>query len=460
MVSLGFYGAARTVTGSKHLLVLNNGKKVLLDCGMFQGRGGQTDQYNRDFGFDPTEIAYLIVSHAHIDHVGLIPRLVKMGFTGRIFSTPPTVELARLILTDSARIQDSEASDYHSEITEPLYTQEDVDAAMEKFETVPYNEPFAIDEELELLFTDAGHILGSAVVNLTIKVKHRKKQLCFTGDIGRFNNRILCPPQPFPDADYIICESTYGDRLHDELLNTEDKLLQLVQHTCVEKKGKLLIPAFSIGRTQELIYSLNVLAEDGRLPKVPVFVDSPLSVYATDILRDNTAYFNPQLQQFMETDPDPFGFEHLHFVSETDESKLLSNLNEPCVIISSSGMMEGGRIRHHVKSGIEDPKNTLLITGYCEPSTLGGQLSRGAKEVVIFGETHPVNAEVAFMKEYSAHGDYGDLLKFLCSQDKEKLKHIFLVHGEMNVMETFKDTLQQEGYANVEIPGYKVLYSI
>lgn len=460
MLSLTFYGGARTVTGSKHLLSLESGKKILLDCGMFQGKGQKLDQFNRDFGFDPASISYLILSHAHIDHTGLIPRLVKMGFQGTIYCTPPTIELARLILTDSAKIQESETDHNPHSLHDPLYAMEDVEHAMALFQAVPYEEPYTIDEEVELLFTDAGHILGSAVVNLTIKVKHRKKQICFTGDIGRFNNRILNSPQAFPSADYIICESTYGDKMHETLANSEEKLKEIILKTCVEKKGKLLIPAFSIGRTQELIYSLNVLAEEGRLPNVPVYVDSPLAVYATDILRQNMQYFNPAMQDYLKVDADPFGFKELKFITEKDESILLNQTDEPCVIISSSGMMEGGRIRHHLKTTIENPKNTVLITGYCEPSTLGGQLSRGAEEVTILGENHKVGAEIQFMKEYSAHGDYGDMLKFLMSQEKEKLKYVFLVHGELDTMEKLKHSLHEEGYPHVEIPGYRVSYDL
>ncbi|MBC7391304.1 MAG: MBL fold metallo-hydrolase [Opitutaceae bacterium] len=459
MFTLTFYGGAQTVTGSKHLVTLDNGKKVLLDCGMFQGKGNN-DNYNRDFGFDASSINYLILSHAHIDHTGLVPRLVKQGFSGQIFCTPPTAELAALILKDSANIQNNEVDAIHDKRKEPLYQAQDVDQALNLLKTIPYNSSYEIDENLEVLFTDAGHILGSAVVNLTIKTKHRKKHLCFSGDIGRFDNRILNSPQPFPAADYIICESTYGDKLHDSLQNSEDKLKELIIETCITKKGKLLIPAFSIGRTQELIYSLNVLAEDGRLPDIPVFVDSPLAVYATDILKNNDENFNPAMKEYLKFDTDPFGFKNLHYITDKEESILIKELNEPCVIISSSGMMEGGRIRHHLKTCIQDPKNTILVTGYCEPSTLGGQISRGDKEVNIFGETHEVKADVQFLKEYSAHGDYGDMLKFLHCQDKEMLKYIFLVHGEIRVMEKFKNSLQKEGYQNIEIPGYMVSYSL
>jgi metallo-beta-lactamase family protein len=401
------------------------------------------------------------LSHAHIDHCGLIPRLVKKGFKGQIFCTPPTISLCKLLLEDSAGIQASNARDNgHSEVSEPLYTIEDVEASLKLFKPVPYNKPFSIDESVEVLFTDAGHILGSAVVNLTLVEDGVKRTLCFTGDIGRFNNRILRSPQEIPQAEIIICESTYGDKLHDNIENTEDRLLRVVKQTCVEKGGKLLVPAFSIGRTQELIFSLNKLAEDGKLPNIKVFVDSPLSVYATDIMRENQKYFNDEMQEYIEFDPDPFHFKGIHFITERDDSIQLNYFDDPCVIISASGMMEGGRIRHHLRQNISDPKNTILITGFCEPSTLGGRIASGAKEVFIMGDKFEVKAEVVAMNEYSAHGDYSDLLKLLLRQDKEKIKCIFLVHGEKTVMSSFRNTLLEHRFKNVEIAEFRMSYEV
>jgi metallo-beta-lactamase family protein len=460
-MQISFYGAAQTVTGSKHIVTLENGKRILLDCGMFQGKGQKNEDLNSEFLFNPSSIDYLILSHAHIDHCGLVPLLVKKGFKGVIYATPPTKAMCKLLLEDSAGIQASQArSNGNSEVTEPLYTMEHVEQTLDLFKTIPYNKPFAIDESIELLFTDAGHILGSAMVNLTLIEKGEKRTLCFTGDIGRFNNRILKAPQEIPQAEVIICESTYGDKLHDDIQNTEEKLLRIVQQTCVEKGGKLLIPAFSIGRTQELIFSLNKLAEDGKLPPVKVFVDSPLSVYATDIMRDNQKYFNDEMQEYVETDPDPFGFDGIHFIIERGDSIQLNNYDEPCVIISASGMMEGGRIRHHLRQNISDPRNTILITGYCEPSTLGGRIASGANEVYIMGDSFPVKAEVVMMNEYSAHGDYSDILKVLLRLDKHKVKQIFLVHGDRQTMAVFKETLHEQGFKNVEIAEYRMSYEV
>jgi metallo-beta-lactamase family protein len=453
---LSFYGAAQMVTGSKHLVTLSGGKRVLLDCGMFQGKGANNAKLNEEFEFEPEKINYLILSHAHIDHSGLVPKLVKDGFAGPIFCTPPTLEFCKLILKDSARIQQSNAGG----TSEPLYTEEDVEKSLDLFVTVPYNEKYRIDEDIELLFTDTGHVLGSAAVNLTIQEDGQSKQLCFSGDIGRFTNRILKPPQAFPQADVIICESTYGNKLHLALQSTENRLEEIVKEICVEKGGKLIIPSFSIGRTQELIYSLNVLAEDGRLPDIKVFVDSPLSVYATDIMRDNSEYFNEEMLEYIKSDPDPFGFPQLHYVIEQDDSKLLNSIDEPCIIISSSGMMEAGRIRHHLKNNISDARNAVLITGYCEPSTLGGKLQRGADKVTIFDEELEVKAEIIQMKEYSAHADFGDIVKFLFCQNKEQVQQIFLVHGEKEPMEKLKEDLEEYGFKNIQLAEFRMSYEV
>ncbi|CAN5562915.1 MBL fold metallo-hydrolase [soil metagenome] len=465
---LTFHGGAQSVTGSKHLVTLENGKRILLDCGMFQGKGNGTKALNKEFNFDPESVDYLILSHAHIDHSGLIPKLVRDGFTGKIFCTQPTSDFCKLLLEDSARIQffssnnksEKNSKNNGNEEKGPLYAQEDVEKSLLLFKSVPYNKKYNIDEDIELIFTDTGHILGSAAVNLSLKENGRTRHLCFTGDIGRFENRILKPPQPFPQAEIIICESTYGDKFHSSIEQTEERLEAIVKETCVEKGGKLIIPSFSIGRTQELIYSLNYLAEEGRLPDIKVFVDSPLSVYATDITRSYMEYFNDSMLEYIKTDPDPFGFPQLHFIIDQDDSKLLNALDEPCVIISSSGMMEAGRIQHHLKLNISDPRSTILMTGYCEPSTLGGQILNGAEKVKIFDEEYEVKANILVMKEYSAHADYGDILKFLFCQEKDKIEKLFLVHGEYKTMEKFKSNLEESDYKNIIIAESRISYQV
>jgi metallo-beta-lactamase family protein len=459
-MQLSFYGAAQSVTGSKHLITLTNGKRVLLDCGMVQGKGAKNEDVNSDFLFKPDSVDYLILSHCHIDHCGLIPRLVKKGFRGKIFSTPATLELCTILLNDSASIQLNEVRKTDSEKTEPLYDQDDVDLCLSLFNTVEYDTPYVIDDSITLLFTDAGHILGSAVVNLTILEDGKERQIAFTGDVGRFSNRILKAPQTFPEAEIIICESTYGDKLHEPLDNTEERLLKMVNYTCIEKKGNLLIPAFSIGRTQELIFSLNKLAEEKRLSDIDVFIDSPLAVYATDIMKNYQHYFNDEMHEYMKFDSDPFEFKHLHYVTEKQDSIGINSYDKPSVIIAASGMMEGGRILHHLKNNISDPRTTILITGYCEPETLGGKISNGAKEVTIMQETLEVKAEVVFMNEYSAHADYSDLLKLLIRQNKQKIKEIFLVHGEKSTMHGFKSILNEYGFPNVKLAEFRMSYEV
>ncbi len=293
-MEISFYGAAQNVTGSKHLVQLDNGKRILLDCGLFQGEGRNTREMNETFGFLPKSIDYVILSHAHLDHCGLLPKLVREGYEGKIYCTPPTLELCRLVLADSARIQRSD-----NPAESELYNEEDAEKTLEQFVTVPYNKNYTIAEGIELLFTDAGHVLGSAAVNLTLISGGETYRVCFSGDIGRFDNRILRPPQPFPQADYIICESTYGDKFHLAVENAEDRLEEIVRETCLERGGKVIIPAFSIGRTQELVYSLNRLAEAGRLGKIKVFVDSPMSVYATEIIKSHRECFIDEMRDYM-----------------------------------------------------------------------------------------------------------------------------------------------------------------
>ncbi len=457
-MTISFYGAAQTVTGSKHLVTTSEGVRILLDCGMFQGKGSQYEQLNQNFDFDPSHIDYVLLSHAHIDHSGLLPALVKKGYNGKIFCTEPTIELCKLLLSDSARIQASNLEDLSGE--EPIYAEADVEETLQRFVAIPYEKPYALQDGIVVYLTDTGHILGSAAIHLTLKEGGQERTLCFSGDIGRFANRILKAPQPFPQAEVVICESTYGSKLHSSLENTEARLGEIVEEVCVKRKGKLLIPAFSIGRTQELIYSLNYLAEEGRLPQVSVFVDSPLSVYATDVMRSHPEYFNDTMKEYIEFDPDPFGFANLYFVTDVEDSKMVQAMNEPCVIISSSGMMEAGRIRHHLKDNLPDVNSAVLITGYCEPSTLGGKLQQGAKQVHIMGEQVEVNAEIMNMNEYSAHGDFSDISKFLFCQDKSKLKKIFLVHGEKATMKQLKADLEEQGYHDVELPDFRMSYEL
>jgi metallo-beta-lactamase family protein len=458
-MNITFHGAARNVTGSKHLLHLKNGTAILLDCGMFQGMGEHTDELNEHFGFNPEKIDHLILSHAHIDHCGLIPRLVAEGFNGNIYCTPATMDLARILMLDSAKIQMSDVAYSNKRRAKrgqppltPLYTDQEATAAMSLFKAVEYDHDYALTSDVTLRFTDAGHIVGSAAVSLTVNEDGKQTHLTFSGDVGRYNDMLLKSPEPFKHADYILLESTYGDSLHKEVGPIENLLLDAIKHTCLEKKGKLIIPAFSVGRTQELLYALNALELKGTLPDLPYFVDSPLSEKATEVFKKHTEVYNRSVNKVLQVDHDPFAFKGLKFIESTEESIALNNDPRACVIISSSGMAEAGRVKHHIKNNIENETTTILIVGYCEPNSLGGRLSRGEKEVHIFGDLFEVKAEVQTIRSMSAHGDYHDLLHFLTGQNPQKVKKIFLVHGEYEVQQHFAKTLNQQGFQQVEIP--------
>lgn len=458
-MNITFHGAARNVTGSKHLIRLNNGTGILLDCGMFQGMGEHTEEMNEHFGFNPKKVDYMILSHAHIDHCGLIPRLVAEGFGGPIFCTAPTMDLARILLMDSARIQeqDTEYSNKHRKrngqpLLDILYNEEQAIASLRLFKIVDYDEEYEIAPGIKFSFTDAGHLVGSASVHLWVTEDGKETAITFSGDVGRYGDMLLKNPQPFPQADYILLESTYGDSLHKDVGAIEDALLEVIKHTCEIKKGKLIIPAFSVGRTQELLYALNALELKGTLPDFKYYVDSPLSEKATHVLMDHPEVYNKEVSDVLKVDANPFGFTGMSFIQSTEQSKALNDNPTPCVIISSSGMAEAGRVKHHIKNNINDPKNTILMVGYCEPNSLGGHLLRGDHEVVIFGDRYQVRAEVQSIKSMSAHGDYEDLLHFISCQDPEKVKQVFLVHGEYEVQRHFRDKVLDKGFASVEIP--------
>jgi metallo-beta-lactamase family protein len=460
-MKIQFHGAAQRVTGSKHLIITDKGTKILLDCGLFQGLN--TQELNQQFAFDPHEIDYVILSHAHIDHTGLLPRLIKKGYSGKIFCTAATKDLCTILLGDSARIQESDLERINKrrakrgeQLLENLYSQEDVEQTLSQMEAVDFRKEFWLNNEISCYFTDTGHILGSAAVMVTIQENNETKKLFYSGDIGRPNDKILKSPEAFSQADYIICESTYGARLHEPELNVKAHLQSIVERVCVEQKGKLLIPAFSIDRTQELVYALDQLENEGKLPKIKVFVDSPLSVNATQIMKKHPECFNPEVLEYLKRgDGDAFGFPNLHYVSSTEDSKKLNESKEPCIIISASGMAEAGRIKHHIANNIEDVRCAVLLVGYTSPDSLGGQLKAGMKKVNIFGKEFDVRAEVLVMDSFSAHADYQEIIQFLDCQDKANIKQLFLVHGELEVQQIFKEKLLAEGYSNVYIPAHQ-----
>ncbi|MBB5437049.1 metallo-beta-lactamase family protein [Pedobacter sp. AK017] len=459
-MKIAFHGAARAVTGSKHLIPLDKGVQILLDCGLFQGMGDLTDGLNESFGFNPAKVTYMILSHAHIDHCGLLPRLVAEGFHGPVYCTPATRDLARILLLDSAKIQMQDAEYANKKIRRvedqemPLYTDKDVEQTLSQFKTIPYDQDFSIDPDVTLRFTDAGHIVGSAAVHLQLHENGTTTRITFSGDVGRYGDLLLKSPQTFPQADYILMESTYGDSLHADLDPIEDMLLQVITRTCIEKKGKVIIPAFSVGRTQELLYALNGLELKNKLPAIPYYVDSPLSMEATEVLRSHPEVYNNGVKEILKVDQDIFGFKGLRFIESVEESKALNVDMHPCVIISSSGMAEGGRVRHHIRNNISDKKNTILMVGYASPGSLAGRLMAGQKRVWLFGQEYDVIAEVGAIKSMSAHGDYEDLLQFLSVQDPAKVKRLFLVHGEYEVQQKFAQRIINAGFKNVSIPEY------
>jgi metallo-beta-lactamase family protein len=466
-MKIKFLGAAREVTGSKILLTIDSGKRVLLDCGMFQGKGLETDAMNRDLGFDPVDIDHVILTHAHIDHSGLIPYLYRLGFRGSIICTNATRDLCSIMLADTAYIQEHDTKTFNKKrakkglpIVTPLFTQEDARDCMALFIGVPHEMKFRIDDNIKVRFTNTGHMLGSGVANLQVKENGTTRRIAYTGDIGRPSNRILQPPKDFPQADILITESTYGDRRHQEYNSADDELLKTVIHTCVDKGGKLIIPSFSVGRTQEIVYSLNKFFNAGKLPRVEIFVDSPLAVNATSIFRMHPECFNREILAVMHTDPDPFGFNSLTYIIRQEDSKKLNDYKKPCIIISASGMMEAGRVKHHLANNISDPRNSVLVVGYCAPTTLGARIAGGEKEVSIHGNVYKVNAEIFEIDSFSGHGDYTEMIKFLNCQDKKALEKIFLVHGEYETQVNYSAELQKEGFKNISIPSMRQEYTL
>lgn len=461
-MKLHFYGADREVTGSRHLLEVN-GKKLLLDCGMFQGKRSEERDKNKNFGFNPIEVDVVVVSHAHIDHSGNLPNLVKQGFNGPIFCTHPTVDLLEYMLMDSGFIQEKEV-EYLNEkkklagedLVEPLYTTEDVKKVLPMIKGIAYGEdlkPFGTDDVV-LRFYEAGHILGSAITLLTVKDQDdgKTKTLAFTGDLGRKNMPLIKDPFQVENVDYLLMESTYGNRLHESILEAEGKLAEIVKNTAA-RGGKILIPAFSLGRTQEIVYSLHKLMDEDKIPHLPVYVDSPLSVNVTDVFRRNLSSLDEDTaKNFLNDHEDPFRFTELKYITSVEDSKALNSHNGPCIIISSSGMCEHGRIVHHIKNSIEDHRNTLVIVGFQAQNTLGRKLIEKMDPVNIFGKPFPVKFEIKIMNAYSAHADRSDLIDYAV---KAKIKNkLILVHGEEQAALDLQSAIQTNGVKEVVVPTF------
>lgn len=460
-----FCGAAQEVTGSCHLITLDDGYKVLLDCGLYQGYDDDMENFNGNWYFDPKEIDCVILSHAHIDHSGRLPLLCKHGYDGPIYCTHATRSLCAIMLLDSAKIQERDAAYQNKHIkgkkkkVKPLYETADVQKAMSQFVSIAYNKYYRADERVSFVFKDAGHILGSASVGLQLRENGKTIRVGFTGDIGRPDRAIIRDPQPMDNADYVICESTYGSSIHDGKPLEHEKFLEVIRHTCVEKRGKVIIPAFSVGRTQEIVYIFDRLHNEGKLPKIPIYLDSPLAINATTVYLSHPECYDQDLTEYLMKDDNPFGFNTLQFIRSVDNSKRLNTSKEPCVIISASGMMNAGRVKHHLFNNMEDPKNTFLMVGYCSPYTPGGQLLAGRKELRLFGETKQVNAEVVRLKSLSAHGDQNEMFNFLKNQ-LSSCKRMFLVHGELDTQQVWQKYLEDKGFKNIEIPTLKQTFEL
>jgi metallo-beta-lactamase family protein len=466
-MNIKFNGAARQVTGSCHLITLEDGYKILLDCGLFQGHGRESWEENNQWSFEPSSVDVVILSHAHIDHSGRLPQLVKDGFNGRVYSTHATRSLCAIMLLDSAKIQERDVEWHNKKFYEKnkkkrkdlmpraaLYTSEDVEPTMNKFIGVPYESWIKVTDKLEILYRDAGHILGSANVTLRIIENGEEKLLGFSGDIGRPDRPILKDPRPLPEVDYLIMESTYGDRLHESNPEQSDRFLKIIENTCLEKKGKLIIPSFSIGRTQEIVYMLDKMSTAGALPKIPVYVDSPLAINATSVFASHPECFDREMHEYLLIDSNPFGFNDLHYTRSVQSSKAINDNTNPSIIISASGMMTAGRIRHHLYNNIENPKNTFLMVGYCTQRSPCATLKRGEDSIKIFGEEKKIIADVVNMSSFSAHADQKEMLDFIDNQ-KPRLKKIILVHGEYDAQKNFKKKLHQVGYPDVVIPDMR-----
>jgi metallo-beta-lactamase family protein len=448
------WGGAEEVTGSKHFLRVDN-QLIMVDCGAFQGHRAEAEEKNRNWSFDADKVDSLILTHAHYDHCGLLPLLKKKGFEGSIYSTPATRDLANLIMMDSAHIQAKDIEYLKKKALkkgevfdkQPLYTERDVLECLEHFITISYHRSFIVSENVSTQFYDAGHILGSALTVFNINKNAKELRIAFSGDLGRKNLPILRDPEPIPPVDYLVMESTYGNRLHDPIESATDQLADVVRQT-VERRGKIIIPAFAVERTQELVYILHLLNDKGRIPNIPVYVDSPMATNATSIFRVHQECYDEEIRQaFIDHHKNPFGFNELTYVVSTEDSKRLNTLKESAIIISASGMCESGRILHHLANNVEDQRNTILIVGFMAQNTLGRRILEKHQEVKIFGELHTLRANVVVLNTFSAHADYNDILEYVSALDSRRLKKIFLVHGEPEAQSNLKRKLEEKGYS-------------
>lgn len=448
-MKLTIWGAAQQVTGSMHLLQTDN-YNILIDCGLDYEKGTYQEE-NEFFPFDPSSIDVVILTHAHIDHSGNLPTLVRLGFAGQILCTPPTADLTEILLFDSVNIFLSKQKKKPKRGRgnygpKPLYLQRDVMETVDRFVTIGFNKSFKINGSIELTFIPAGHLLGAAAVIIAINENGILKKIGFTGDVGRKNYPVLVDPEPLPPLDYLVSESTYGGRLHTRDKSLEETLIETIKETCIKSPGRLIIPAFSIGRTQSLVFTLNQIFSKGLLPPVQIFVDSPLANFATDIYRKHHQLVNEEAKTFYQTKGDEFEFENLVYVQDRKESESVMTYLEPCIIISSAGMLEGGRIQDHLYYNIQNYYCTILFIGYCAKGTLGDRLLRGDPIIRLRNRDLMVYATIKKTDLLSGHGDHQDLVDTVIQQDPKTLKKVFLVHGEPKSMDALALSLTEEGY--------------
>jgi metallo-beta-lactamase family protein len=451
-------GAAEEVTGSKHVLEID-GRSYLVDCGSFQGSRAEADRKNRTLGIEPDRIEGAILTHGHLDHCGLLPLLAKNGYRGNIYATPATRDIASLIMMDSAHIQARDAVYLRGQARkrgeqfdwEPLYTEKDAIQATNQMLGLSYRRPVHIGDGVTLEFYDAGHILGSAMASITVKRQDGETRILCTGDLGRKGKPIIRDPDIPPAPDYLVLESTYGDRLHGTKHNAVDKLAAIAVR-CVEQKGKILIPSFAIERTQELVYYFHLLVDDGIIPEIPIYVDSPMATNATTIFQVHPECYDEEIKEaFIKHHKNPFGFNSLSFTTSVEESKALNNRQGPLIIIAADGMCEAGRIQHHLIHNITDPLTTILLVGYMAENTLGRRIQNRAAEVKIHNQWFKRRAAVEEINAFSAHADYGEILTWLRALDSSRLKKIFLVHGEPGAQRALKTHLGEHGFPQVDI---------